>query len=211
MFSLGPGFSWSGRMEKSLAPLHLQDVLARLEKVKGLAISERRFTSLELPGVIALAIAPSGSEELRVWGNGRGLEVGEFAGPPTNVVETDRLAFKLRREQEQLPRDGSNVVIINSAPLTAIPWDPHQLSQIAHCLEEEVFKHPHICYCGIIFSWVGGNVTSALTSGEHFCVNRQRFDFMCDTVLLLRNRFATRPLPEPIDRRFKASFIGTVP
>jgi hypothetical protein len=142
------------------------------------------------------------------WAEARGLKPGEFHGPPVNVSEIDRLSFKLKTEQEQLPPTCTNVVVIYSHLFTNHPGARETFEKLAQSIEDEVYKYSHIGYLVLVFRWVGGNTNEVLRYKEHLCVNQQRFGFECASFMLFKNRFAAQPMSLRVEGNFLKGFLS---
>lgn len=205
MFSL----DYSGQIERILSPLHLQEILGKTKAAAQKAHNENGFEALEIPGVIKIAFAAKTKKEiLERWAQAHAMEVGKFAGPDVTVDEFERISFKLETKLAQLPIDRSNLVVIHCRLFEHPPREMKRFERIIHALEDQVFKHPQIGYLGVIFNWVGGNPNQVLTCRDHICINRCRFDFICDTIILLKNRFAAKPLARDVEERLRMAFIN---
>jgi hypothetical protein len=199
---------YAGELARVLAPRHLEEVLETVKSAAQKAADETGFEILEIPGVIRAAFArKSNKEALDRWAKDHGLDSCEFRGPSTNVPEIDRIAFKLQTELKQVPTDRTNVVVIYSHLFTAPPTDIRIFEQFVHALEDLAYKHSHVGYLLLIFNWIGGNENEVLHCRDHFCVNRKLFYFVCDSTILIRNRFAAKPMPPAVEERFRTAFI----
>jgi hypothetical protein len=196
----------SGWCERILSEKHLQEILERIRQARIIA-SKMGFESIEVERVIHLAFATKAShKKLEEWATARGLEIGEFRGPPVNVSEIDRIAFKLQKEQEQLPTDLPNVVVIYPHNFCQPPKNEVAFREFAHALEEEVYKHGHITYVALVFRWIGGNHNGIFRWQDHLCVNKTRRDFECDSTMLFKNRFADHQLPPATAKKLLEAF-----
>jgi hypothetical protein len=198
---------YCGHLERVLAPLHLQEVKQKVQIAAKKAAHETGFETLEIPGVIQLAFAAkSRTETLQRWADAHGMKVCEFSGPEVNVSEFDRISTKLTKELEQVPLDRANVVVIYSHFFTLPPRDTAAFEKFVHALEDEVYKHSHIGYLVLILRWTGGNDNSVLHYRDHICVNRCQLYFNCDSIMLFKNRFAVKPMPLNVEKKFLKAF-----
>jgi len=202
-------FRYSGRVERILSPKHLEEVL---QKVKSMAIkaqNETGFETLKIDGVICLAVATEvKAAEMGNWARAQGMKPDEFRGPPVEVSEMDRLSFKLKTEQAQLPPDKTNVVVIYTHLFQGAPNTPAAFSALANAIEDAVYRHSHIGYLVLVFSWIGGNRNESYRLRDHLCINRERFDYMCQTFMLFKNRFAAKPMPDELEQKFLEAFMS---
>jgi hypothetical protein len=198
----------SGRLEKVLAPAHLQEVKQMIQMTIKKAESETGFETLEIAGTVRFAYATKTQEEkLQKWAETRGMKAGQLSGPGVNVSEFDRISFKLEKELKQVPHDRANVIVIYSHLFATPPSDNAAFDQFVHRLEDEVYKHPHVGYLVLVFRWTGGNNSPVLRSQNHICVNRCRFYFNSESMMLFKNRFAAKPMPLSVEERFLKAFM----
>jgi hypothetical protein len=205
---------YSGHLERILSPVHLQEILQKVQLAAKKAAGETGFETVEIEGVIRLALAAKSQRTLLDdWALARGLEPCSFLGPGADVSEISRISRTLKEEQIQLPADRANVVVIYSHFFTMPPRDEASFEQWVNRLEEEVFKYSHIGYLLLIFSWTGGNDSGVIQFRDHFCVNRRRFYFDCEAIMIFKNRFVATPMPSAVEVRFRDAFVqaGAVP
>lgn len=198
----------AGRVERVLSPRHLEEVLEKVKFTVAKALNETGFESLEIDSVIRLGVATQAkAAQLKDWAESRGLKLGEFAGPAVSISEIDRLSRALREKQEQLPPDEPNVVVIYSHLFPHSPYSEETFSALANSIEDVVYRYSHIGYLVLVFSWTGVNSKESYRFRDHLCVNRQRFDFQCQTFMLFKNRFAEKPMPANIEQQFLKAFL----
>src|ERR1051325_1684541 len=119
---LGPLSEWSGRLERVLAPLHLQEIKQQIQSVIKKAQDETGFETLEIAGVVQFACATeSHAEELQKWAMARGMKAGELSGPGANVDEFDRISSRLKDKIKQIPSDRANVIVLYPHLFTTPP------------------------------------------------------------------------------------------
>jgi hypothetical protein len=205
---LTPLMGCSGRLERVLAPPHLEEIKQKICMVVNKAQNETGFETLEIPGTIQFAFATQAHEEkLKTWAEARGMKVNQLSGPEVNVLEFDRIGFKLKTELKQVPPDRANVIVIYSHLFAMPPGNTAEFEQFIHELEDVVYKHPQVGYLILIFSWTGGNGKPVLRSQNHICVNRCRLYFNCESIMLFKNRFAAKPIPPAVEEKFLKAFI----
>lgn len=210
-YSFG-SFEHAGKVERVLSPKHLAEVLDKVRAAQTRVENESDFEAVVIDGVLKLAIAKkAGRVQLDNWAQAHGLQVGEFRGPSVEVSEMDRVSAKLKKEQEQLPRDRSNVVVIYPHLFLNTPYSPETFHELAHSIEDALYRHSHIGYLVLVFTWMGGNSKESYRLRDHYCINRERFDFRCETFMLFKNRFADKPLPDVVERRFLQAFLNECP
>jgi hypothetical protein len=202
-----PRLAYSGRLERILSPKHLEEIMTKIKDILDLASNKQTIQTLEIEGVIRFAAAPLNMEKsIQVWAEQFGMEAHQFSGPSHNTSEISRIAFKLEKEQKQLPASVPNVVIIHCPLLSMEPWTNSYFQSVANAVEEAVFKYPHIAYVGLISRWQGRNENNIYRWKEHLSLNRSQYGFLCDSLILLKNRFAEKPMPKAIEDKFLAAF-----
>jgi hypothetical protein len=207
-FRLWPLTNCAGRLQRVLAPRHLQEIKQQIQTLVKKAQSETGFETLEIPETLQFAFATEAHEErLRKWAQARGMEAGQLSGPGVNVEEFDRISFKLEKELKQVPLDRANVVVLYSHLFTMPPRDTAAFSQFVLALEDVVYKHAHIGYLVLIFSWTGGSDNAVIRYHDHICVNRCQLYFNCDSMMLIKNRFTAKPMQPAVEEIFLKAFM----
>lgn len=200
---------YSGRVERILSPRHLDEVLQKVQAMVIKAHNETGFETLKIDGVICLAVATAAkAAEMENWAKSQGLQPNQFCGPRVEVSEMDRLSFKLKTEQVQLPPDRTNVVVIYTHLFQHSPNTPESFGALANAIEDAVYRHSHIGYLVLVFSWIGVNSKESYRLRDHLCINRERFGHMCQTFMLFKNRFAAKPMPSAIEEKFLEAFMS---
>ena len=207
-FMLYPLTNCAGRLQRVLAPLHLQEIKQQIQTLVKKAQSETGFETLEIPGTLQFAFATEAQDErLHKWAQARGMEAGQLSGPGVNVEEFDRISFKLEKELKQVPPDRANVVVLYSHLFTMPPRDTAAFSKFVHALEDVVYKHAHIGYLILIFSWTGGSDNAVIRYHDHICVNRCQLYFNCNSMMLIKNRFTAKPMQPTVEEKFLKAFM----
>jgi len=199
---------YSGRLERILAPPHLQEILQTVQSAARKAANETGFESIEIKGVITLALAAKAQrDELDNWARKRGLEPRSFAGPSVDVSEIARISRTLKEEQVQVPPDRTNVVVIYSHFFAMPPADATSFEQYVHLLEEAVFKYSHIGYFNFDIQMARGKRQRCHSmSRSHLC-QPPAISFDSDATMLFKNRFADKPMPAMAEEKFRNAFI----
>jgi len=197
-----------GHLERVPAPLHLQELKTKIEFLMRKVHEENGFECLEVPGLIRFACAgESRMDELHNWAKTRGLKVAQLSGPGVNVDEFDRISRKLKDKIGQVPQDRANVIVLYPYLFSQPPRETAEFSEFVHALEDIVYRHPHVGYLVVILRWMGGNENTILKYRDHICVNRRWLYFNCSSMMLIRNRFAAKPMPEAAEKRFLDAFM----
>lgn len=177
---------YTGRVYKYLSNLHLAEVLSKIENAINKANSEGFAETVE-NGTIELAIATKDNKALlERWACERGLKVGELIGPPIDINELLRLAGKINKEQRQLCKDSSNILIIRN------PMFFFRTKDIRHAinfLEEYVYSVEHLAFCCIISTYLSIEERKQIVHDQHFYVKRMRENGIIEETLVLINRF----------------------
>lgn len=199
---------YCGHIERVMANMHLREVLPKILSAANKAAEETGFETIEINGVLKFAFATQSNRGLlNAWADKFGFDSNCVLGPGADVPEFTRIAGKLKKESFQLPIDQANVVVIYSHLFATPPTSRESLEWYINRLEDEVFKHSHVGYLIVIFSWIGSGNGQIVRLGDHLCVNRQRFHFESDTAILIKNRFATKPMASLVEEAFRNAFI----
>ena len=133
---------YSARWHKTPSEQVLKDILEKVKASAVRALNERTIVFIEEQDTLEMALCHMDSSRLLVpWARERGLSSCGFIGPTMKRNDTFRLKLKIQREQEQLPREKANVILI-LAPDTF-----HGLGGVRRVIsevEEELFKYDHV-------------------------------------------------------------------
>jgi hypothetical protein len=186
-----PDLMATWHVSRSLAPAHLAEVVEKARATMEKAKSEATLETLHIEGTFIMAVAPANlKDSLTTWARKNGLEAQSGRGPAVDPGVLDRLSYKLKIEQEQLPTTHSNVVVINTAVYSRKPGAQSFFQELSHAFEEEVFRYPHVAFVILVCRWLGDVSEEEYRFRGHTCLNRQEFDMVCSSSIILRNRFA---------------------
>lgn len=189
---IGTGLRWAGRMFKTPAAPHLFDIVVRLNTAIERAQSEKRFLEFIDEGTCEIAFCPSDTSELLdSWCLMRGLQPGGFQGPPYNDNATERLKFKLAKEQSQLPHDFPNVILVGNSDIF---FRVRDVRLLLSNLEEEVFKYPHVAIVIVRGEHLCGFPPDVIQKGEHRYIRRSVDEMATEESLVLLNRYSPKPV-----------------
>ena len=147
-----PQLMYSGIVHKTLSETHLHSVLIKINRTIDKVLSENAFHELIIDGVLEIGIAPINEKEsLENWSANRGLQIGEFKGPPYYINEIQRLRGKIDSEQRQLPLEFPNIVVIYNNNLFLMN---NNIIQIINELEEDVYRFPHLLFAVISSEYI---------------------------------------------------------
>lgn len=105
---------FSGRWHEAPSEHVLADILERIKASAIRALNERTIVLIQEEGILELALCHSDEKAslLDPWSTERGMLSSGLDGPPIRTNTTVRLKRKIRNEQDQLPRDKANVIVI---------------------------------------------------------------------------------------------------
>jgi hypothetical protein len=196
-----------GQLERPPAPVHLAEIKSKIEDLVKKVREQSSFESLVVPGLVKFGCAAESKMlELQQWASAHGLKVGELSGPDGGADEFGRISRKLKEKLQQVPNDRANVIVLYSHMFAMPPRETSEFASFVHALEDIVYRHPQTGYLVLIFSWTGGNNPSVIQYRDHICVNRRRLYFDCNSIMLIRNRFAERPMPPADEHKFVEAF-----
>ncbi len=184
-----PSLHYCGRIYKSLAAKHLEDIAKKVEKTVEKVREYNSFQKLIIEDIIEIGIAHESDKEiLQKWALERGLEVGKFSGPPIDVDEVQRIRVKVEKEQKQLPPNFPNIVIVTNTSLFFYAKDFRKLISE---LEEVVYKYSNllaIIICGKHIG-AGAGEDNVIIKDEHFFIKKTRTDFQVEQYIILINKY----------------------
>jgi hypothetical protein len=182
-----PFIHYCGRVHKTLADKHLDQILKKVENILENCTKEGAFQEIVVKGVIEIGIAPEGDKEiLHEWAVERGLKVGEFSGPSYDVNEVLRTKRTIRDEQRQLPRDLPNIVVVKNNNVFIHLKDVR--ATIGE-LEEEVYRHPHLLAAVVWGEQLGKAEDMAIMEDQHVFIRKSKASLITDQYIILFNKF----------------------
>lgn len=178
---------YRGKIHKYLSEPHIKKILTQInDSVK--KCEKTGFQEIVEEGVIELAFANEGKGNLlREWASKRNIEAG-LMGPSYNVDEIFRIGGKLEKEQEQLPTNLLNIVVILDKTLFFLMQNNPE--KTIDKLEEYIYKHPHLAICAIIATYYGDFEDRITIKGDHLFLRRAS-DTLCRDMIWLVNNFIT--------------------
>lgn len=204
VMGMPPGYRWSGRLFKTPAPAHLEEIISRLNDATKRATQDSSFITISEEGTVEIAFCPEGQKELlEEWCTAREIKTGVFQGPPYDENLIARLKRKIEREQRQLPADYPNVVLIRNTDLF---FRIRDMRSVMSELEEEVFRYPHVPLVLVTGSHLTGLPAEVMQYGEHR-YTRRTVDPMCvEDCLLFINRYSPVKLSATLLSKFLRVF-----
>lgn len=201
---LGVNLLWAGRMFKTPAVPHLRDLAIQLDNAISRAQSEECFVDMVEEGTCEIAVCPDTARELMErWCSARGLQTGQFQGPPYNDNTVERLKRKLEKEQRQLPKGVPNAILILD---TDAFFRAREIRSLINDIEEEVFKYPHVSIAIIQGQHLAGLPPEVVQKGEHRYTRKRVDDVYTQECLTLLNRYSPMPLSAAVMSKFLRAF-----
>jgi hypothetical protein len=182
-------------------------IVRQIEKKVAEAKTENTFQELVIEGTLELGMAPE--KEITVlekWAKRRGLEVGQFIGPPIYDDELQRTRRKIFTEQKQLPTTTPNLLVIRSNSLLSFgTGDTKTVETVIGELEECVYQFPQILFTVLNASYMGSIPRTTHMKGQHLYISKTRKDEMGEQLIILLNRYCDFKIsPATISRVYQA-------
>lgn len=194
-----PFVLYSGRIYKPLSKNHLAEVTAHIKEKICAVQTGQGMQVLNLPGVIDLGIAlESDSPSLEEWAQQKGFQSNSFSGPSVNTDEVYRIRRSIRREQDQLPEDCPNIVIIRNDRLFMFKQN---LAPDINILEEHVYEHPHLLIGIISGNFTGADGGHEQTKDAHLYIRKVYFDILQRHFIVIKNKFCKHQVSKTIQQR----------
>jgi len=199
-----PHMSHCGRIHKILSEKHLDDIVMKVRKMIEKVHKENEFQELVIEGVIEIGMAPKEDREiLEKWASGRGLKVGEFSGPSFDVDEISRTRIKIRDEQQQLPTETPNILVIENNDFF---FSNKDIKKSISELEEEVYKYPHLLAVIISGGYTGGvGENKIIMQNQHLFISKIISDLIVEQHIILFNQYCNIKIsPTTITKMYDA-------
>jgi len=182
-----PFFVYSGRVYKILSKRHLEEVCRKVEELIKKVKQSRLFQELTIDNVIEIGIAPVDDvTHLEEWASDRGLKIGFFEGPSFEIDEIRRIRAKIRKEQEQLPNNYPNILIISVRNFNLLS---RNIDKAISELEEEVYEYPHLLFVIIQGKQLGLGEDRSFMKGQHVYIEKTTSYHTVEKFIVLLNRF----------------------
>jgi len=182
-----PFVCYCGRIHKTLSEKHLEYIV---NKVKGVAEKVKRenaFQELVEEDVIEMGIALENDKQfLEKWASERGLKVGEFSGPPFDVNEILRTKSRIEKEQQQLPQEHPNILVIKNYNLF---FYVHDVRKAINELEEVVYEYPHLLSAVVGGRYMGRGENIITMKDQHVFIRKTVYSVITEQYIILLNRF----------------------
>ncbi len=182
---------YSGRLKKKLSRENLERELAEIaKKIKetiGRVKKENKFQAMSANDKVELGIAPkSDRESLEKWAAKRGLRATGW----TMDYETDevsRIKQKIRKKQDQLPREHPGIVII----INDIFFLGHNTEEARRELIKELCRYPHLSLVIVAGRFLAPGRKAVHMEGDHYIL----IDGIERRYLTLFNPFCKQEIP----------------
>ncbi len=192
LMSLGSEMIWAGQLLKIPATPHLEEISDAVTKAAERAKAEQRFVQSFEEGTYSIAFCPKEKAEvLEQWCSGLHVRPGELIGPNVDDSSIDRLSRKICKEQEQLPEQRPNVILIKHADVFFRSSD---IREVINILEEEVYKYPKILLAIIHGTHLGSSAPIVASKGAHRYTRRFSNEVKGEDNLILVNRYASEKI-----------------
>lgn len=134
---------FSGHWHKTPPEQDLGDILERIKACAVRALNQRTLVSVHEEGTLELALCHRDEKAslLDPWSKERGFLPCGLEGPTISTNITVRLKRKIRNEQDQLPHDKPNVIVILDADAFLRAGG---VQRVIREVEEGVFKYDHV-------------------------------------------------------------------
>lgn len=200
VFGISFNLSISGRWYKTPSK---QVLGAIVEKIKGSAVralNERTIVFVQKEETLEMALCHTDEKAhlLDPWSKERGLSCG-FLGPSIRRNETVRLKRKMRDEQDQLPRDNANVIVILAADAFL---GLGGVRRVIGEVEEGVLKYDHVHLVIVHGEYIDDRATPFTGHDRDHRYTRRLVDGTAENDLLLLNRHSRMKLSPNLLEKF---------
>ncbi|MDR3666091.1 MAG: hypothetical protein P4L35_04520 [Ignavibacteriaceae bacterium] len=187
----GYGFlETAGRVYKPLSLNHRNELISKIKELSKSVAEKQGFGTLIIDHVITLGLStPDKKEKLQKWANKHGCNVGEFDGPPSESNDVQRMKFKIKKEQEQLPLDHPNLIVIYAPDFY---FQFNDLNKTIHILEEYVYDFEHVRAVIICGSYFGEIKPLELRENDHIYFQKSKGQDSAEQYLIIWNRFCKK-------------------
>jgi len=173
-----------GKIYKHLSEPHLQDVISKISETIEKCDKSGFEEFVEDSAVFAFA-KEENRENLKMWGDAHNIH-SHLEGPSYDVDEIYRLSSKIQKEQEQLPKDHMNILVIRDTTLLFV--FQRNVEKIISRLEEHVYKHDHLAFCVVLATYNAADQEKIKIQGEHLYLHKTD-DIVDREIIFLTNRY----------------------
>jgi hypothetical protein len=203
----GPSYDLclSGRWHQTPSHQVLGDILEKIKRGGARALGDRTLVELEEVGILEMALCHRDDKEslLDPWSAKRGLSGCGFVGPVMISNDTDRIKWKIRKEQAQLPRDNANVIVIQ-APDAFLRAGG--VSRVINELEAGVFEYDHVHLVIVHGEYIDTRSVPFTGHEREHRYTRRIVDGVAENNLLLFNPHSRTKLSDSLLAKFRRVF-----
>lgn len=200
VFGISFNLSISGRWYKTPSKQVLGAILERIKGSAVRALDERTIVFVHEEDTLEMALCHRDEKAglLDPWSKERGLSCG-FLGPTIRRNDTVRLKRKMRDEQDQLPRDNANVIVILAAD-TFLGLGG--VRKVIGEVEEGVFKYDHVHLVIVHGEYIDDRAIPFTGHDRDHRYTRRIVDGTAENDLLLLNRDSRMKLSPNLFEKF---------
>jgi hypothetical protein len=194
----------SGRWYNTPSKPVLAVILERIKTNAVRALNERTIVFVREEGILEMALC-AGDQKARLldpWSTERGLSCG-LLGPTIKRNDTVRLKRKMRDEQDQLPHDKANVVVILATDAFLGLGD---VRRVIEEVEEGVLKYDHVHLVIIHGEYTDDRAIPFIGHDGDHRYTRRTVDGSAENDLLLLNRHSRTTLTANLLEKFYRVF-----
>jgi hypothetical protein len=204
VFGIGFDLFFSGRWYKTPSKVALDDLVQRIKGSALRALNERTMVLVQEEETLELALCHRDRKAslLDPWSEERGLGCG-FRGPVFTRNDTVRLRRKIKREQEQLPRDHASVIVILAADAFI---GTGGVRRVIAEVGGEVFKYDHVHLAIVHGEYIDDREVPFIGQTEGHQYTRRIVDGTVENDLLILNRDSRMKLSPNLLAKFYRVF-----
>jgi hypothetical protein len=204
VYGISLDLCFSGCWFKMPSEQELVDILARIKASAVRALNERTIVLVQEEGTLALALCHRDEKAsmLDPWSKERGLSCG-LVGPRINTNTTVRLKRKIRDEQDQLPRDKANVIVMLA---TNAFLGAGGVRRVINEVEEGVIKYDHVHLVIVHGDYIDDREVPYTGYEREHRYTRRIVDGIAENDLLLVNRNSQMKLSPDLLAKFYRVF-----
>lgn len=203
----GPSYdlNFSGRWHKTPSPKVLWDILERVKCAAVRVRNERTIVAVEEDGILEMALCHRDDKAnlLDPWSAKRDLSGCGFVGPVMVSNDTDRIKWKIRKEQAQLPCDNANVIVIQA---TDAFLRAGGVRRVMSEVEVGVLEYEHVHIVIVHGEYIDARETPFTGHEREHQYTRRIVDGMVESDLLLVNQHSRTKLSTNLLAKFRRFF-----
>ncbi len=203
LLSAPPDIVYAGRLLRPIDGEEADDLARHLARVirelPGAAAFREIFISDTVDAAVGHAVQAA---TVAAWATRRGLQLGVFAGPASNVDLGFRFRRKVVEKAKQLTPDLSNVLVVPAPELFFVANDPRELLSL---VRDAIAGHPQIAMAIVSSEESVHSVPSAVTvDGDHLVTSYR--PGMTQRFLMVANQACAMPLPAAVQEKICRAF-----